>query len=1003
MRTPSIVRNFGCAFVYLIAILTFVSQQAIAAEATDPGRGAQPFAGKATGPWAKADTGLRELVQEFRLHQARGARESFQPRNNTFQYARGRVVIDAVAAGDADALLEDLRGMGLRNASRYGSIVSGSFPLGAVNRMLELGSLRSVAASRKPLINVGQVTSEGVAAMYADLVHSDFDGTGVTVGAISDSYDQQGGAANDVANGDLPAGILVLDDAGDCGGACSDEGRAMMQLIYDVAPGSSLAFHTAFGGIAGFANGIEELAAAGADIIVDDVIYFAEPMYQDGAIARAVDNVVGQGVAYFSSAGNFARQSYESGYVSSGEPFDVSGDPRGVLHDFDPGPGTDWAQSIDFSQVPPGAVITIVMQWDEPFASLSSGGNGSTSDMDIYLIANGNVLAAQSIDNNIASGEPIEVLQVAVQTNCAFYWLLGAYCVEPTVNDVYIAHFDGPAPGKMKYVIYDRSVTLEYPTYSSTLYGHANAAGAQAVGAAFYQATPAFCDGTDGVAYNDCDMADGVDTATLEGFSAAGGTANLFDNDGNRLAQPVMRVKPGVVGPDGTNTTFFYSDSSTDPDTWPNFFGTSAAAPHVAGVAALMLQANPGLAPADVYAALESTALNMNPRPEGSAEDADGFDFDTGYGFVQADLAVAAVLNGPVNQPPVAAFGFNCTDLTCTFDASGSSDADGTVVSYDWDFGDGNAASGPTVQHTFAAGGTFTVVLTVTDDDGGSDTDSQAVSVSAPGGNQDPTADPGGDNGNYAVRLPGGRNPTGSVTLDGSGSSDPDGNDLAFEWRTVGGGAVGADAVTTVSGLPQGKHEFVLTVSDGLGGVDTASACVEMYKGGSPAGLCAPTGGPSAPAAAFSESCADLTCDFTDQSSDSDGSVVSWSWSFGDGAGSVAQHPSHTYDAAGTYTVTLTVTDNDGLSDSSSHQVTVGNGGGSQLQTGSVNNGPTWTAIVSTSDGSPDLSGTWVYSGGTVQCDAPNAGTCSLGGIAKKEASVEFTSSQGETVTVFKP
>ncbi|MGH2657359.1 MAG: PKD domain-containing protein, partial [Actinomycetota bacterium] len=89
---------------------------------------------------------------------------------------------------------------------------------------------------------------------------------------------------------------------------------------------------------------------------------------------------------------------------------------------------------------------------------------------------------------------------------------------------------------------------------------------------------------------------------------------------------------------------------------------------------------------------------------------------------------------GGGNNPPTASFTFGCTDLACSFDGSGSSDSDGSIVSYAWNFGDGSDGSGATVNHNYAAGGTYTVTLTVTDDDGTTDSDSQDVTVSDAGG-----------------------------------------------------------------------------------------------------------------------------------------------------------------------------------------------------------------------------------------------------------------------------
>ena len=137
----------------------------------------------------------------------------------------------------------------------------------------------------------------------------------------------------------------------------------------------------------------------------------------------------------------------------------------------------------------------------------------------------------------------------------------------------------------------------------------------------------------------------------LNAFSSAGGVPILFDKDGNRLAQPVVRMKPEVTGPDGGNTTFFFADFTGfaglvpgEPDGWPNFFGTSASAPHTAAVAALMMDAadNYGrtLSPVEIRQTLQETAEDLR-------EFGKGFDFDSGYGFVNAKTAVAKVFKGP--------------------------------------------------------------------------------------------------------------------------------------------------------------------------------------------------------------------------------------------------------------------------------------------------------------------------------------------------------------------
>jgi PKD repeat protein len=100
------------------------------------------------------------------------------------------------------------------------------------------------------------------------------------------------------------------------------------------------------------------------------------------------------------------------------------------------------------------------------------------------------------------------------------------------------------------------------------------------------------------------------------------------------------------------------------------------------------------------------------------------------------DSATKTVTVGTVNQPPQASFTFSPTSPdpgdVVHFDASASSDPDGSITSYTWDFGDGTTGSGVTVDHAFPAAGTYTVTLTVRDNEGATDTESKTIQVGTP-------------------------------------------------------------------------------------------------------------------------------------------------------------------------------------------------------------------------------------------------------------------------------
>jgi hypothetical protein len=570
------------------------------------------------GPMAKLTHSLAILHEQYTSQLAQRSAVPFSSNDPLVKLVDDRVVIDAIASGDVEALKSDLAFLGMEEAVAFGRMVSGQVPISRISAVTALNSLR-FAQPAAAITNAGVVTSQGDQAMRANAARTKFgvDGTGINVGALSDSFNCLGGASADVANGDLSP-VTVIQEISSCTGA-TDEARALLQIVHDVAPGASLLFATADGGQANFANNIIALKNNGARVIVDDVIYFAEPMFQDGIIAQAVNNVVGGGAAYFSAAGNYARQGYQSAF-RAGDSFAARAIPSapgappffgGTAHNFNSNGGKDHFQSIT---IPALTTVVFSFQWDSPFFSACppsrSDCQGTQNDLDIYILnSSATQVLAGSVFDNIGN----DAVEIAAFTN------RGAMPV--TVN-LMIVKFSGADPGLIKYVYFGfGSATInEFNTNSGTIFGHPNAVGAEAVGAARYSNTPAF----------------GVSPPQLESFSSSGATPILFDLAGNRLATPDPRVvKPEIVAPDGVGTTFFGS-SDTDGDGFPNFFGTSAAAPHAAGVAALLLQLHPTLAPPRIYRALERTAIDIGTP---------GFDNNSGFGLIQADAALAVALS----------------------------------------------------------------------------------------------------------------------------------------------------------------------------------------------------------------------------------------------------------------------------------------------------------------------------------------------------------------------
>jgi PKD repeat protein len=255
-----------------------------------------------------------------------------------------------------------------------------------------------------------------------------------------------------------------------------------------------------------------------------------------------------------------------------------------------------------------------------------------------------------------------------------------------------------------------------------------------------------------------------------------------------------------------------------------------------------------------------------------------------------------------VNQAPTAAFTSKATDLSVAFDASASGDADGSVASYAWEFGDGQVATGATPSHAYAAAGTYTARLTVTDDKGATAVRTADVTVVAPRVNVAPTAafTPAVD----ALTL----------TADGRTSTDTDGRIDTYAW-SFGDGTTGTGAQVTHAYATAGTYTVTLTVTDDEGATGVSTSTVTV----APA---APVN--QAPTASITSTTADLSVRVDGSAStDADGRVSAHAWDFGDGATASGATAQHAYAAAGTYTVRLTVTDDAGATATTTRAVTV--------------------------------------------------------------------------------
>ncbi|MBJ7518853.1 MAG: S8 family serine peptidase [Solirubrobacteraceae bacterium] len=509
-----------------------------------------------------------------------------------------RVLVDVYVSGDLADTARRIAAAGMDVRGRIDGppvrLVSGYLPVDGLRAITRVAGVTAVLPTLQGGTDAGAALSEGDAAHRGPEARAlGVDGAGVKVGVISDSVNLvDPKVAGSQASGDLPpapAGMEVLTDAS----SGVDEGRAMAEIVYDTAPGiTEMAFASGTAGqAAGKIAAIGNLVAAGAKVIADDIFYLDQPFFQDGPIAQAVDRARDAGVAYFASAGNRARQSWEDA---------PRFDPATGFQNFKATGAPDTTQTL--LTIPSGGAITVVLQWDEPWTK-------AKHDIDIQLVnPTTNAVLLEQTTDNIGTGIPREVLGAVASGG-------------PASVGIRIRR-KAQAPGapeltRLKYI-----VRTDFGSFSIGEYGGADTINPDAASARGAMAVAAISQADVGL--ND-----------PQTYSSRGPKTRLFDAAGTRLAVPEVRQKPDLAAADNVATTI--------PRFNP-FRGTSAAAPSAAGVAALALSAKPTLPLPVLRAILTSPVNTIDCSLPGLP------DTDCGSGFVLADRVVAQAQDP---SPPV--------------------------------------------------------------------------------------------------------------------------------------------------------------------------------------------------------------------------------------------------------------------------------------------------------------------------------------------------------------
>jgi len=535
-----------------------------------------------------------DAVQSGQLEQAFGQQPAWE-RSMNLTTEGLQVYIQMVEV--SEATLRELHALGvtIELADPAQHLVQARVPL---TQLEAVANLPSVSFVRLPDYGIhnrqGSIGTQGDAITRAHLRRQQLgiSGAEVRVGVISDGVN---GLSSSLATGDLPATGITMPAAPLTGTGVSldsplpagalftsisidrfdlmlgSEGRALLEIIHDVAPGAQLYFAPIGGTSLAYRRAVRWLVAQGVKVIADDVVFLnAGPYDGTSVVSQEASAAVASGVAYFQAVGNYAQQHYHGLFT------DTDGD---TFHEFDVSlglPRVDNAGETLNVTIPPGGTVGIFLQWNDPFGA-------STNDYDLCVHDPADIPTAPlfcSLNLQTGTQDPTEVLVITRSLSALTPGTLGIRInpfgmTAPKLFDLFIV-FTAPGSRMTEFVVAEGSV----PNKADA------GGGVVSVGAVNWLAPD-----------------------IIEPFSSRGPT-----RDG--------RLKPEVVGPDGVSTSL---------PGFSSFFGTSAATPHAAGVAALLLSQNPILTPSQLADQLQGTAFDLgSPGP------------DNPFGFGRLDAFPAA-------------------------------------------------------------------------------------------------------------------------------------------------------------------------------------------------------------------------------------------------------------------------------------------------------------------------------------------------------------------------